>query len=237
MSLLLHSPGQSKPQGQSRWTLSLEGRSGKESVTIFNYPCGLIPSTYVLPLFSPPLLNIPSQHSHIIVFQVGPRAGLAYIWIPNLSYLWASASYYTSLCLNLFNHKLGDGGQGGYKSYVIGLLWELNEWIQSAGTLFGFSKCFISVICSLWLQLVKNPPAMRETWVWSLGWEDPLEKGKATHSSILAWRIPWGPWTIQSMGSQRIGYNWATFTYCWQLVDLIFLSWRRTQRSQAGSGV
>ena len=39
-------------------------------------------------------------------------------------------------------------------------------------------------------QLVKNPPAMQETWVRSLGWEDPLEKGKATHSSILAWRIP-----------------------------------------------
>ena len=44
---------------------------------------------------------------------------------------------------------------------------------------------------SLVSQLVKNPPAMRETWVWSLGWEDPLEKGKATHSSILAWRILW----------------------------------------------
>ena len=43
---------------------------------------------------------------------------------------------------------------------------------------------------SLVAQLVKNPPAMRETWVRSLGWEDPLEKGKATHSSILAWRIP-----------------------------------------------
>ena len=40
-------------------------------------------------------------------------------------------------------------------------------------------------------QLVKNPPAMRETWVWSLGWEDPLQKGKATHFSVLAWRIPW----------------------------------------------
>ena len=39
-------------------------------------------------------------------------------------------------------------------------------------------------------QLVKNPPAMLETWVRSLGWEDPLEKGKATHSSILVWRIP-----------------------------------------------
>ena len=44
---------------------------------------------------------------------------------------------------------------------------------------------------SLVAQLVKNPPAMQETWVRSLGWEDPLEKGKATHSSILAWRTPW----------------------------------------------
>ena len=40
-------------------------------------------------------------------------------------------------------------------------------------------------------QVVKNPPVIQETWVRSLGWEDPLEKGKATHSSILAWRIPW----------------------------------------------
>ena len=57
---------------------------------------------------------------------------------------------------------------------------------------------------SLVTQLVKNPPAMRETWAWFLGLEDPLEKGKDTHSSILAWRIPW---TIQSMGSQRVGHN------------------------------
>ena len=57
---------------------------------------------------------------------------------------------------------------------------------------------------SLVVQLVKNPPAMRETWVQSLGWEDPLEKEKATHSSILPWRIPW---TIQSMRSQRVGHN------------------------------
>ena len=40
-------------------------------------------------------------------------------------------------------------------------------------------------------QLVKNLPAMQETWIWSLGWEGPLENGKATHSGILAWRIPW----------------------------------------------
>ena len=44
---------------------------------------------------------------------------------------------------------------------------------------------------SLVVQLVQNPPAMQESWVQSLGWEDPLEKGKATHSSILAWRTPW----------------------------------------------
>ena len=58
-------------------------------------------------------------------------------------------------------------------------------------------------------QLVKNPPAMSETWVRSLGWEDPLEKGTATHSSILAWRVPW---TVQSMGSERAGYGGVTFT-------------------------
>ena len=52
--------------------------------------------------------------------------------------------------------------------------------------------------------LVKTPPAMWETWVRSLGWEDPLEKGKATHSSLLAWRIPW---TVQSMGLQRVRHN------------------------------
>ena len=40
-------------------------------------------------------------------------------------------------------------------------------------------------------QMAKNSPAMRETWVQSLGWEDPLEEGRATHSSILAWRVPW----------------------------------------------
>ena len=50
-------------------------------------------------------------------------------------------------------------------------------------------------------QTVKNLPAMRETWVESLGWEDSLEKGKATYSSFLAWRIPW---TIQSMGHKEL---------------------------------
>ena len=58
---------------------------------------------------------------------------------------------------------------------------------------------------SLVSQLVKNPPARRETWVGSLGWEDALEKGIATHPTILAWRIPWTeePDGLKSLGSQK----------------------------------
>ena len=63
---------------------------------------------------------------------------------------------------------------------------------------------------SLVAQLVKNRPAMQDTQVQSLGWEDPLEKGMATHSSILSWRIPWTeePGRLQSFGSQRVGRDW-----------------------------
>ena len=64
-------------------------------------------------------------------------------------------------------------------------------------------------------QTVKNLPAMQETQVRSLGREDPLEKGTATHSSILAWRIPWTekPGGLHPMESQRIGHNLATNTF------------------------
>ena len=58
-------------------------------------------------------------------------------------------------------------------------------------------------------QMIKNLPAMQETWVRSLGWEDPLEKGMATHSSILAWRVPWTeePGGLQSMGLHRVRHD------------------------------
>ena len=57
--------------------------------------------------------------------------------------------------------------------------------------------------------MIKNPPAMREIWVQTLGWEDPLEKGMATHSCILAWRIPQTeePGSLQSMRLQRVGHG------------------------------
>ena len=61
--------------------------------------------------------------------------------------------------------------------------------------------------------MVKNLPAMQEAQVWSLGQEDPVEKGKAAHSSFLAWRIPWTeePGGLQFMRLQRIGHGWVTF--------------------------
>ena len=70
---------------------------------------------------------------------------------------------------------------------------------------------------SLVAQKVKNLPVMWATWVQSLGWEDPLEKGMATHSSILAWRTAWTeePGRVQSMGSQRVGcdfyFHWVGY--------------------------
>ena len=62
---------------------------------------------------------------------------------------------------------------------------------------------------SLMAQMVMNLPAVQETCIQSLGWKDPLEKGVATHSSILAWRVPWTeePGGLQSMGSQRVRHD------------------------------
>ena len=72
-------------------------------------------------------------------------------------------------------------------------------------------------------QLVKNLVAMQQTWVRSLDWEDPLDKGKANHSRILSWRIPW---TVESTASQRVIHNWETFTLlisCITSIDLCIL--------------
>ena len=81
-------------------------------------------------------------------------------------------------------------------------------WGRSAGE--GIDYPLQYSWASLVAQLVRNPPAMWETWVQSLGREHPLEEGMATHSSILAWRIPWTeeePGGLQSMGSQRVRHD------------------------------
>ena len=80
------------------------------------------------------------------------------------------------------------------------------------GKLISIALGFVYILreyASLVAQILKHLPPMRETWVRSLGWEDPLEKEMATHSSILAWRIPWTeePGRLQSIGSQRVGHD------------------------------
>ena len=85
-------------------------------------------------------------------------------------------------------------------------------------------------IWSLVAQMENNPPAMQETWVRSLGQEDPLKKGIATHSCILIWRILWreknpmdrGAW-LQSMGSQRAGHDWTAKHTCTHMIIRPFL--------------
>ena len=72
--------------------------------------------------------------------------------------------------------------------------------------------------------MVKRLPAIWETWVRSLGQEDPLEKEMATHSSTLAWRIPWmeEPGGLKSMGSQRVGHDWTTsFSLHFRIFELL----------------
>ena len=71
------------------------------------------------------------------------------------------------------------------------------------------SSLYMLIWTSLAAQVIKNLLAMQETWVQSLGQEEPLEKGMATHSSIPAWRIPWTeePGGLESMGSQRVGHD------------------------------
>ena len=93
---------------------------------------------------------------------------------------------------------------------------------------------------SLVAQMVKNLPAMQETWVQSLSWEDPLEKRMATHSSILTWRIPWTqePGGIQSMGSQRVRHDRTTNVLIpgsekWEAPWPLFLSSSLTSSVQA----
>ena len=85
--------------------------------------------------------------------------------------------------------------KGAWWGWIGILILRINEqWIKQYDHWKCRSNCVYCVVlkkASLVAQLVKNPPVMLETWVLSLGWEDALEKGMATHSSILAWRIPW----------------------------------------------
>ena len=125
--------------------------------------------------------------------------------------------------------------------------WSLSHWMTREVPSLIFSMVFlvsilfistlifvISFLLTLgWAflvaQMIKNLPTMQETQVGFLGWEDLLEKGMATHSSILAWRIPWTEETggLQSIGLQRVRHNWATTTHTqiWASLVLFLVPW------------
>ena len=87
---------------------------------------------------------------------------------------------------------------------------------------------YIYIWASPVAQMVKNVHEMQETWIWSLGWDDPLEKGMETHSNFLAWRIPWteDPGGLQSVGLQRVGHklvaHLCSFAQCLITPNIIF---------------
>ena len=107
--------------------------------------------------------------------------------------------------------------------YVDRCIWgrKLWPWIKYDNFFLYSYIMFIWVQASLVAQMVRSLLAMQETWIRSLGWEDPQEEGMAIHSSILAWRIPWTekPGGLQSMGSHRTGHDWVTNTYTHMLTD------------------
>ena len=106
----------------------------------------------------------------------------------------------------------------GYKDGKHHHHWNIQRRITNDHNVYIISEYYSSILpckASLIAQLVKNLPAVQQTQLWSLGWEDPLEKEMVTHSSILAWKISWTeePAGLQFMGLQRIGHDWVTNTY------------------------
>ena len=99
-------------------------------------------------------------------------------------------------------------------AFLTFLLWSKSQSRETLTVVPGH-VLFPTMMAFLVAQMVKNLPAMRETWDQSWGRKDPLEKRMATHSSILTWEIPWTeePCGLQSMGSQKIGHDWATNTF------------------------
>ena len=145
-----------------------------------------------------------------------------------------SASYGSSLkCNVLLSHA---ALKSLFCRWLLQLFGSLCWYLVSFGP--HESKCpflslFFSKYCFLWASLVaemvKNLPAVWETWVWSLGWEDPLEEGMVTHFGVVAWRTPWTeePGGLQSVGLQTAGLDWAPehSTRCFYVFPAPASSW------------
>ena len=134
--------------------------------------------------------------------------------------VWMGWSLQSVPFLALLVNHLTIGNGGGHIRKKVGEMWKGSYYVFLPQIIkhFTFIEHLLCARASLVAQLVRNPPAMLETFIRPLGCDDPLEKGTATYFSFLAWRIPWA---VQSMGSQRIGLNWETFpfTMCQNIIS------------------
>ena len=123
---------------------------------------------------------------------------------------WSILSFVHSASLNI--------------SHILWGFWFVFVCLKVSSTVLGFRDTAVNKP-SLVAQTVKNTPAVQKTQVWCLVWEGPQEKKTATHSSILAWRIPWTeePGGLQSMELERVRHDWAAFTF-------IFFQWTRHKK-------
>ena len=158
------------PAMQETWTWSLGGENSPEEGD--GYPLQYSGLEYSMDCIVPGVLRV--RHSWVTFTFTSPLIETELI-------LWLAVGFPGSLVGNEFACNAGDPGSIPGSGRFLGL--PAGEGI---GDPFQYSWAFLAT-----QLLVKNPPALWETWIRSLGWEDPLEKGKVTHSSILAWRIPW----------------------------------------------
>ena len=137
-----------------------------------------------------PLEEGTATHSNILAWRIPwteEPGRLQSIGLQTLAHNWSDLARMHAH--HIFIHSFVDGHLGCFHFLAM---------VNSAATNTGVNMCFwVMGICgivtledSLVSQMVNNPPATRETWVWSQGWEDPMKEGMATHSSILAWKIP-----------------------------------------------
>ena len=160
-------------------------------------------------------------HPHSFWFSTDSPANIHSSTVPLPTVGWASHSksreqgsgtQLTNLLEAIFQQTRSESQALSGPEIFLDIWVSQHSWIFRAGPRFPcMEMTYKHVRASLVAQRIKNLPAIQETWIRSLGLEDPREETKATHSSILAWRIPWTeePGRLQSMGSQRIAHDWA----------------------------
>ena len=210
-----------KHRGQSLLSLYSEdrGQKGGEHFHSIWLKCWQVEITYLVNLLrwniSPPNNGGKLLHKVIetVIFYLFLTVGFTYT-------MWRARTYGQGDHLRNACARAGTGSPfppiascsaRGYSGSCMDFL--LNSTCFSSQVFFSLNRSIHQAFC-LHVSVVKNLPAMQETWVWPLDREDPLEKETETHSSILAWRIPWTekPGRLQYMGLQRVRHDWATNT-------------------------